>query len=154
MDRRLISDAHTGPKTSRKGPRNRRSDDQSTTAKTISAKVSEDPTSRAWRKSRAVRRESLPKAPHPQAPTTSVEASPLAAFSSTRWFRRSSKSPDIGWTTLGVTGLDFLYEAILACLGNPDPVGMKVYAPAGEETFDDIQTTEEAQAGADRREAA
>ena len=42
----------------------------------------------------------------------------------------------------------------LACLGNPDPVGMKVYAPAGEETFDDIQTTEEAQAGADRREAA
>jgi hypothetical protein len=53
-----------------------------------------------------------------------------------------------------VTGLDFLYEAILACLGNPDPVGMKVYAPSGEETFDDIQTTEEAQAGADRREAA
>ena len=43
---------------------------------------------------------------------------------------------------------------IVACLGNPDPVGMKVYAPAGEETFDDIQTTEEAQAGADRREAA
>ena len=42
----------------------------------------------------------------------------------------------------------------LACLGNPDPVGMKVYAPVGEETFDDIQTTEEAQAGADRREAA
>ena len=42
----------------------------------------------------------------------------------------------------------------VACLGNPDPVGMKVYAPAGEETFDDIQTTEEAQAGADRREAA
>ena len=42
----------------------------------------------------------------------------------------------------------------MACLGNPDPVGMKVYAPAGEETFDDIQTTEEAQAGADRRETA
>ena len=42
----------------------------------------------------------------------------------------------------------------LACLGNPDPVGMKVYAPSGEETFDDIQTTEEAQAGADCREAA
>jgi hypothetical protein len=42
----------------------------------------------------------------------------------------------------------------VACLGNPDPVGMKVYAPAGEETFDDIQTTEEAQAGADCREAA
>jgi len=31
---------------------------------------------------------------------------------------------------------------------------MKVYAPAGQETFDDIQATEEAQAGADRREAA
>jgi len=42
----------------------------------------------------------------------------------------------------------------VACLGNPDPVGMKVYAPVGEETFEDIQTTEEAQAGADRREAA
>jgi hypothetical protein len=42
----------------------------------------------------------------------------------------------------------------LACFGNPDPVGMKVYAPSGEETFDDIHTTEEAQAGADRREAA
>jgi hypothetical protein len=34
----------------------------------------------------------------------------------------------------------------VACLGNPDSVGMKVYAPAGEETFDDIQTTEEAHA--------
>jgi len=43
---------------------------------------------------------------------------------------------------------------VMACLGNPDPGGMKVYAPVGEETFDDIQTTEEAQAGADRREAA
>jgi hypothetical protein len=43
---------------------------------------------------------------------------------------------------------------VLACLGNPDPVVMKVYAPVGEETFDDIDTTEEAQAGADRREAA
>ena len=42
----------------------------------------------------------------------------------------------------------------VACLGNPDPVGMKVYAPVGEETFYDIQTTEEAQAGADRRETA
>jgi hypothetical protein len=42
----------------------------------------------------------------------------------------------------------------LACLRNPDPVDMKVYAPAGEETFDDIRTTEEAQAGADRRETA
>jgi len=31
---------------------------------------------------------------------------------------------------------------------------MKVKAPAGEETFDDAQTTEETQAGADRREAA
>ena len=47
-----------------------------------------------------------------------------------------------------------LIEVAVACLGNPDPVGMKVYAPAGEETFDDIQTTEEAQSGADRREAA
>ena len=45
-------------------------------------------------------------------------------------------------------------EGGLACLGNPGPVGMKVYAPVGEETFDDIQTTEEAQAGADRREPA
>ena len=42
----------------------------------------------------------------------------------------------------------------LACLGNPDPGGMKVYAPVGEEAFDDVQTTEEAKAGADRREAA
>jgi len=41
-----------------------------------------------------------------------------------------------------------------ACIGDPDPVGMKVYAPSGEETFDDIQTTEEAEAGADRREPA
>jgi hypothetical protein len=24
-----------------------------------------------------------------------------------------------------LTGLDFMYPAILACLGNPDPVGMK-----------------------------
>jgi hypothetical protein len=46
------------------------------------------------------------------------------------------------------------HPVIVACLGNPDPVGMKVYAPSGEETFDDVQTTEEAQAGADRRQAA
>jgi hypothetical protein len=32
---------------------------------------------------------------------------------------------------------------MLACLGNPDPVGMKVYCPTGKETFDD-ETTEEA----------
>jgi hypothetical protein len=43
---------------------------------------------------------------------------------------------------------------VLACLGNPDPVVMKVCASKGEETFDNIDTTEEAQAGADRREAA
>ena len=32
----------------------------------------------------------------------------------------------------------------LACFGNPDPVGMKVYCPVGKETFDDDETTEEA----------
>jgi hypothetical protein len=31
---------------------------------------------------------------------------------------------------------------------------MKVNTPVGEETFDDTKTTEAAQAGADRREAA
>jgi predicted DNA-binding transcriptional regulator YafY len=31
----------------------------------------------------------------------------------------------------------------VACLGNPEPVGMKVYCPTGKETFDD-ETTEEA----------
>jgi hypothetical protein len=31
---------------------------------------------------------------------------------------------------------------------------MKVHAPKAEETFDDVHTTEEAQAGADRREDA
>ena len=30
----------------------------------------------------------------------------------------------------------------LACLGNPDPVGMKVYCPTGKETFDDETTKE------------
>ena len=58
----------------------------------------------------------------------------------------------------GAQGSHRLLEGLLgvglACLGNPDPVGMKVYAPSGEETFDDVQTTEEAQAGADRRQAA
>ena len=42
----------------------------------------------------------------------------------------------------------------VACIGNPDPDGMKVNTPVGEETFDDTKTTEEAQTGADRREAA
>lgn len=32
----------------------------------------------------------------------------------------------------------------VACFGNPDPVGMKVYCPEGKETFDDDETTEEA----------
>ncbi|MGA0040325.1 MAG: hypothetical protein ACO3NZ_10790, partial [Pirellulales bacterium] len=42
----------------------------------------------------------------------------------------------------------------LAWFGNPDPVDMKVNCPCGEETFDDEETTEEAQAGGDHREAA
>ena len=42
----------------------------------------------------------------------------------------------------------------VARIGNPDPGVMKVNAPSGEETFDDVETTEEAQAGADRREVA
>jgi len=50
----------------------------------------------------------------------------------------------------GVASIALFFRQ-LACLGNPDPVTMKVYAPAGDETFDDILTTEEAQAGADRR---
>ena len=34
----------------------------------------------------------------------------------------------------------------LACLGNPDPVDMKVSCPKGKKTFDD-ETTEEATSG-------
>lgn len=36
----------------------------------------------------------------------------------------------------------------LACLGNPDPVGLKVYVPTGEETVDDPTITKAARAGA------
>ncbi len=42
-----------------------------------------------------------------------------------------------------MTRLDFLYQAILACFRNPDPVDMRVYCATGKETFDD-ETTEEA----------
>lgn len=35
-------------------------------------------------------------------------------------------------------------QEIVACLGNPDPVDMKVYCPEGKETFNDEETTEEA----------
>jgi len=42
----------------------------------------------------------------------------------------------------------------LACIGNPDPNGMKVYASVAAETFNDVETKEEARIGADRREAA
>jgi len=41
----------------------------------------------------------------------------------------------------------------VACLGNPDPVDMKVYCPTGKETFDD-EKTEEAPSRGDRCEAA
>jgi hypothetical protein len=41
----------------------------------------------------------------------------------------------------------------MACLGNPDPVDMKVYCPTGKETFDD-EKTEEAPSRGDRCEAA
>ena len=44
------------------------------------------------------------------------------------------------------------YVAV-ACLGNPDPVGMKVYCPTGKETFDD-EETKEAPPRRDRGEAA
>jgi len=40
----------------------------------------------------------------------------------------------------------------VACLGHPRPGDRKVNAPPAEETFEDIQTTEEARTGADRRE--
>jgi hypothetical protein len=50
--------------------------------------------------------------------------------------------------------LNFGVHAVpLACLGNPDPVDMKVYCPTGKETFDD-ETTEEASSRGDRCEAA
>jgi hypothetical protein len=54
----------------------------------------------------------------------------------------------------GDGGPELVIRGELACLGVSDPDGMKVYAPVREETFDDVQTTEEAQAGADRRETA
>lgn len=44
---------------------------------------------------------------------------------------------------LGI-GAEVARDALLACFGNPDPVGMKVYCPEGKETFDDDETTEEA----------
>ena len=44
-------------------------------------------------------------------------------------------------------------DEIVACLGNPDPVDMKVYCPTGKETFDD-EKTEEAPTRGDRCEAA
>jgi hypothetical protein len=55
--------------------------------------------------------------------------------------------------------LDTIYRKLVkvlrgvACLGNPDPVGMKVYCPTGKETFDD-EKTEEAPPRRDRGEAA
>jgi len=39
-------------------------------------------------------------------------------------------------------------------MGYPDPGGMKLYAPAGDVTFDGGTTTEDAHARADRCEAA
>ena len=48
---------------------------------------------------------------------------------------------------------EWLGRVGVACLGNPDPVGMKVYCPTGKETFDD-ETTEEAPPRRDRGEAA
>jgi hypothetical protein len=36
------------------------------------------------------------------------------------------------------------HALMVACIGNPDPGGMKVNAPLGEETFDDATTTETA----------
>jgi hypothetical protein len=43
---------------------------------------------------------------------------------------------------------------MLAWLGIPDPVDMKVYYPCGEEAFDDKETTIEAPARRDHREVA
>jgi len=51
---------------------------------------------------------------------------------------RPRKHPDVIYADRGYDS-----EAVMACLGNPDPVGMKVYCPTGKETFDD-ETTEEA----------
>ena len=33
-------------------------------------------------------------------------------------------------------------RVVMACLGNPDPVDMKVYCPTGKETFNDEKTEE------------
>jgi hypothetical protein len=59
-----------------------------------------------------------------------------------------------GWSrlTLGRRRIA-VAPATVACLGNPDPVGMKVYCPTGKETFDD-EKTEEAPPRRDRGEAA
>lgn len=55
-----------------------------------------------------------------------------------------------------VQGIEWSHACVLvrmACLGNPDPVDMKVYCPTGKETFDD-EKTQEAPSRGDRCEAA
>lgn len=65
---RLVRSLHSSPgaNTSRKGPRNLRSGDQSVMANTTFVNAPLKSFLKAWRKSMAVRWASLPKAPQPQ----------------------------------------------------------------------------------------
>ena len=69
--------------------------------------------------------------------------------------RQSSKEAFVAFAKTAGRLLALCPEGIneVACLGNPDPVGMKVYCPTGKETFDD-EKTEEAPPRRDRGEAA
>ena len=81
-----------------------------------------------------------------------------------RWQQRFEYTLELAWKTVkdyyleqsgvvlsAVTPRQVIKD--VACLGNPDPVDMKVYCPTGKETFDD-EKTEEAPSRGDRCEAA
>src|SRR5262249_24937159 len=87
---------HVQQKTSRKGPRNLLSGDQSVIAKTMSENTPGKSFSRACRKSMAVRCGSFPKAPQPHPPRTSAACPYDLAIASTRCTRCRKRSPACG----------------------------------------------------------
>jgi hypothetical protein len=58
--------------------------------------------------------------------------------------RQASSTHTGAHVLVGLAAISAIERMVVACFGNPDPVGMKVNYPFREETFNDDETTEEA----------
>jgi len=85
-----------------------------------------------------------------------VRAEPFSGGMIAQTAIESNTLNHVRFSIILTVGVRFVFFAVAGpfIIGKLDPVDAKVYCPCGEEAFDDEETTEEAQARRDCREAA